>query len=1713
MFRTKNTVYSFAFILAFITYIQNVHAVVRYVKTGSAGTAPYTSWATASNDLQAVINASNSGDQIWVAAGTYFPTTIAGTGIGLTNRDKAIVMKTGVSIYGGFTGTETLLSQRNYITNISTLSGDIGTVGTATDNCYHVVISAAASGGGRLDGLTISNGYADNSISNNTVNGQTIRRNRAGGIYIILADPEIYNCVIKRNTALDGAGGGAVFSSSTASPVFDNCTFSQNNTSSPSLPGNCYGGGIFIGSSSPEITTLTNCTFTSNTADAEGGGVYIATGGNASISTCIFTSNSALKGGGLGIFTSTSISVTDCQFTSNSATQTGGGIYDSITSPEITNCVFTGNSANRGGGIGNYSSSPDITNCSFTGNTSIQSGGAMMYMYFGVATIAECIFTNNSASGSGGAISCDLSALTVSSSSFLSNTAASGSGGAIKVSSTGSGLISNCIISGNAASAGGGGIHIAYSDVSLANCVITGNKANNGGGIYKEGDHGLGKISNCTITANNASNAGGGICFNMSGSLGPVNNSIIWGNVASLGNSIYPYLGTGIINHCNIDGGYSLGTGCINSNPMFVSPQPASSAPITSGDYHVLRCSPVLDAGDNSRIPSGITTDVEGYNRIINTTVDMGAYEKQYALPDVTGIVYVDKTKNGDGKTWATAVPELADALKAAKSNSSITEIWVAKGTYYPLYDAATLGCSPTDNRDKAFVMVNNVKVYGGFAGGEATINQRDFISNETILSGDIGASNNTTDNCYHVVIGAGTVNNLGTSLDGFTISGGNANAYTASINVNGFSIDKNKGGGIYIESSSPMIKNCTVSNNHAEEYGGGMLTDHSSSPDILNCKVIGNTLYSGPADASYRGGCGMAILNSSSPVITNCILTGNNSNSDGGGIAALSSSAPVITNCTIAANKAKYSGGGISVISCPAIGIKNSVIWGNGSFGISSFAVIPVSNCIVQGGYSGTNVFNVDPQFINPQPASSAPTIQGDYRLQACSPAINIGNNADIPSGITTDLDNNPRIAYTDVDLGAYEQQTNAYMNGNFTTWKGVNTNWHDKVNWCGGFIPTSTVDVTIPSSLSNYPLLSSAGSTRNIILNNGSSISVAAAAQLTINGTYTNNGSTISNNGTLVFTGNAASQSFPGTSGTVTAMNNLEINNSNGITFNRPFSITGSLIPTAGNINLNNDTITLRSTATGTASVAAVQPGASISYTGTGKFEIQRFINTGTGTGEHGKSWQFLATPASGETVFQSWQEKGLSPAGFGTWITGTGSGFDATTVLPSIKYYDVATGNYKAVTNTATPLLNKSGYMIFVRGDRNVISFNGAANNTTLRSRGQIYSPSTPPPLVTVPANSFQSFGNPYPSRIEFSKVRAISTGINDVFYVWDPTLAGTYNVGGWQTISGIAGYVPTVGVPPTGNPASPYYPAGVPAPYIESGQAVFVKGNATGGNINFNENCKTPGNRLVNRGMPQNIQEEKQLLFSSLFTSSGIIADGNIVVFGRRLSNTIDDYDALKMINDGENFGIARNGYLLSVESRNFIAENDTIFFNIKNLRKQAYQLRFAPKNVSSSLSAYLVDNYLHSRQEISLRDSSFVDFIINAEPGSAAINRFMIVFSRKKFRLPSSAETVFKSDNNGCVQNTETENPAISIYPNPISGRIVNMKFIGMPEGYYVCTVSDNSGKKIHAYTLKHTVGSGNESIVLPAGIAQGNYIITIKGPGGYESTAKIIFRQ
>ena len=1864
------------FIIIFLLIGNCCSAVIRYVKTGSAGTAPYISWATASNDLQAVINQSGAGDEIWIATGTYRPNRRADalTVITVTDRNNAFVLKSNVKIYAGFTGLETLLSQRNIITNVVTLSGDIGTAGVTTDNCYHVVIVAGLSGTlTLLDGVSIVSGNANASfvIPSITVNTHSINPRNGGGMYKVSSNTDITDCRFRRNDA-SGSGAGIYETISAVTSVYTNCTVTQNISatdgggmyilSSSCLYKNCSfnnndasddGAGIYLsGSGSPAFT---GCTFSSNDATGQGGALYITGTGSPSFDSCTMNTNTAgSDGGAVSNLTTGILTLTSIIISGNTSGSTGGGIYNNNSPAQLTNCLISGNLAIGGGGIWNAFSNALIINCTIAGNRATSQGGgiangtsnptvqnSIVYGNTGVSAgtnsfynsgstpvveysliqggyagtgnvnadplfvipvaasfaptitgdykVQKCspvinagnnpdipagittdllgdarinyvvvdmgafektlafavsgiVYVDNTKNGDGStwadalpsladallaaryntsitaiwvakgtyyptynatnlaSLACNVlnrdnafvlvndvkvyggfvngdtslserdhvNNLTILSGDMngdnnivnnsyhvvissgavglatldgftitKGNANGGGSvfvngidifdyrGGGVAISSSlpqitncrlmdnfgnnggamsiisSSPIITNCIFSGNTAGTFGGAIDnykltATASSPVITNCLFSGNKSLSVGGAFVNSPPNVLNINNCTVTGNYAVSQGGGF-WNGGLASETIRNSIVWGNrVGAAVNNIFTGSGTSTVSYSAVEAGYT-GTGNINTDPLFINPQLASAAPTVAGDYQLQKCSPVspaIDAGNNASIPAGITTDLHEQVRIVNVRVDMGAYETHYAFQR-NGKVYVDKTKTGKGTSWSDAAPELADALKEAKYNTAIEEIWVAKGTYNPLYNAAdgTETFCKIPGRGNAFVLVNNVKIYGGFAGGETDTSGRNFVTNETIMSGDIGILNDTSDNCYHVAISAGVVGSA--VLDGFSVSNGNSSiSYLPSPLVNTESISYDKGGGIYITESSPVIKNCSVRNNYAYNDGGGMYLYHST-PVVANCMIAGNL--------ANKGG-GIALYDLSPASFNNCIITGNkayiasNILSHWGGGVYIHYTNPTFSNCTIAGNYhvSGNTGDGIFTYGVPVI--KNSIIERLYSVPVNSS---DVSYSYVSGGHPGLGNISLDPLFVSPfaPTLGNTPNTLGDYHLQACSPAINMGDNSTVIS--LTDFDKNTRIRYSTVDMGAYEKQD---IDLSTSTWKGVNTNWNDKINWCGGFIPYDTTNVVIPSSLSNYPVINTGynNGVKNILLSSGTSVSLQNNGSLSIYGTYTNNGSTINNKGKWVMAGSSAGQAFPGTLATVSGMNQLEIKNPSGIIFNKSFSITGSLIPTSGSINVNNVEVTLKSSDTSTASVDVIQPAASINYTGTGAFIVERFINTGLAAGQHQKTWQFLATPTTGQTINQSWQESGATPAGYGTIITGTGTGFDATTALPSLKYYNQAAVNWTPVTNTGNALVNSLGYMLFVRGDRTVTTFNGSPNNTVMRSKGELFSPTNPAPPVPVTANKYQTFGNPYASRIAFSSVYAASTGINDVFYVWDPKLAGSYNVGGYQTITGIAGYVPTVGTPPTGNPASDYYPAGVPSPYIESGQAVFVKGNGSGGNVNFNENAKATGSRLVNR--PANTNDpiaRRQFLFTTLFTNTGHIADGNIVAFEKGFGNVVNEQDAEKIMNGGENFGLMRDGNILAVEAHEPVKVTDTIFYNMSNLRKQTYQLRFAPVNMGIvNHQPFLVDRFTNVKTHLSLTDSSYVDFVVTANAASAAADRFMIVFKGK-----------------------------------------------------------------------------------------------------------------
>ncbi len=310
--------------------VDNYELIV-YVDTDASGNNDGSSWTNAYTSFQSALDAASSGDIIWVAAGTYKPSS----SYDLTNTSRFyhFRMIEGVEIYGGFSGTEFHLSERTDYDvggdNETILSGDIGTVDDNSDNCYHVfyhLTSLSLTGTAILDGFTITKANANGSNPHE----------KGAGMYNYESSPSINNCTFSGSTASNNAGGMYNFLSS---PDINNCSFLNNTGSS--------GGGMYnIFYSSP---TITNCTFSENTATVSSGGVYN--------------------------YQYSSPTITNCIFNGNTASFYGGGMYNRFTSsPEIINCTFTGNSSLDGGGMANYQSSPTITNSIFWGNTATTSG-------------------------------------------------------------------------------------------------------------------------------------------------------------------------------------------------------------------------------------------------------------------------------------------------------------------------------------------------------------------------------------------------------------------------------------------------------------------------------------------------------------------------------------------------------------------------------------------------------------------------------------------------------------------------------------------------------------------------------------------------------------------------------------------------------------------------------------------------------------------------------------------------------------------------------------------------------------------------------------------------------------------------------------------------------------------------------------------------------------------------------------------------------------------------------------------------------------------------------------------------------------------------------------------------------------------------------------------------------------------------------------------
>ncbi|MCP9767172.1 hypothetical protein EGI22_04570 [Lacihabitans sp. LS3-19] len=353
---------------------------------------------------------------------------------------------------------------------------------------------------------------------------------------------------------------------------------------------------------------------------------------------------------------------------------------------------------------------------------------------------------------------------------------------------------------------------------------------------------------------------------------------------------------------------------------------------------------------------------------------------------------YVLPGATGNGTSWVAASGSLQAMINLAAIGDTI---WVKAGTYHP---TESPDGSTSDVRDKAFHLNKDLKIFGGFAGNETLLSERNWTTNATILSGDLNDTDvitgtgstlniaNNSENTYHVLITAYLSSS--TIIDGFQIIGGNANG-TGSTNYSANIIERNSGGGMYNGYSTIILRNMIFKGNSASSGGG--ISNNGSSLTLVNSIITKNI-------ASVSGG-GINNTSGSSPTLTNDLFIGNSAFS-GGAIYNFSYSLPVITNTII------WKNGSNEIYNAdPNVLISHSIILGSG--GSTSWNT----------GYGTDSGFNLDsdPFFLD--------ETAGDFRLQFCSPALNGGNtSAWNYQGLTKDFSGNIRPIGANVEIGPFE-------------------------------------------------------------------------------------------------------------------------------------------------------------------------------------------------------------------------------------------------------------------------------------------------------------------------------------------------------------------------------------------------------------------------------------------------------------------------------------------------------------------------------------------------------------------------------------------------------------------------------------------------------------------------------------------------------------------
>lgn len=396
--------------VAFFSLSSSIASAQLFVDGSVSTSGDGSTWALAKKTLQEALAIAPPFTEVWVARGTYTP------GVA---RDESFEIPAAVKVYGGFNGTETALSQQNYLANLTVLSGDIGVLGDETDNVYTVVNCSFSNNASRLDGFIIRDGFNDRDPSTfpfGLPNG--------AGIKCVGAEPTIANCVITHNKA-------------------------------PGSSNNGRGAGMFIdGDFFPFSPQILNCVFSFN--EASRGGAMTVINAVPTVDLTRFEENSAtLRAGAVDVIGNGRF--TRCHFRANSVNATtpnqdgGGAVYCALASfGEFRACIFDGNIAynSPGGAVSTYHNSTKLLRSTFVNNESIADAISGDTMPSQPGGRGGAIFVENG---------CNIVSCRVANNRVRT---------------------SNGDVVGR-----GGGMYLRKAIETLVNCELVGNEATRGGGL------------------------------------------------------------------------------------------------------------------------------------------------------------------------------------------------------------------------------------------------------------------------------------------------------------------------------------------------------------------------------------------------------------------------------------------------------------------------------------------------------------------------------------------------------------------------------------------------------------------------------------------------------------------------------------------------------------------------------------------------------------------------------------------------------------------------------------------------------------------------------------------------------------------------------------------------------------------------------------------------------------------------------------------------------------------------------------------------------------------------------------------------------------------------------------------------------------------------------------------------------------------------------